>query len=340
MKILVLGGTGFIGPYVVRQLKKSGHDLTLFHRGSRNPEQTAGERHIFGDRKRLRDFAAGLRELQPEVVLDMFPLSGKDAEDVVETFNGSSVRRIVAISSQDVYRGYAILNRFEEDTPEDIPFHEDSPLRKKLYPYRGRIKGMDDYDKIPAERIIMNTPGLAGTVMRLPMVYGPGDYQHRMFNFLKRMDDGRPAILLEESYSRWRWTRGYVEDVASAIAMAVEDDLAAGRIYNVGEKDACTMAEWVEKIGRASGWNGRVAAVPARLLPPGMTPDLNTSQHLIADTGRIREELGFRERAPADMAIEKTAAWEKANPPGEIDPDDFDYKAEDRVIASLEKLEN
>jgi nucleoside-diphosphate-sugar epimerase len=44
----------------------------------------------------------------------------------------------------------------------------------------------------------MGTAGLPGTVLRLPTVYGPGDYQHRLFEYLKRMDDGRPAILLGE----------------------------------------------------------------------------------------------------------------------------------------------
>jgi hypothetical protein len=40
------------------------------------------------------------------------------------------------------------------------------------------------------------------------------------FTYIKRMDDGRPAILLDEAYARWRWARGYVENIAHAIALA------------------------------------------------------------------------------------------------------------------------
>jgi len=50
-------------------------------------------------------------------------------------------------------------------------------------------------------------------------VYGPGDNQHRIFEYLKRMDDGRTAILLTGP-GGWRWSRGYVENVAAAIALA------------------------------------------------------------------------------------------------------------------------
>ena len=83
----------------------------------------------------------------------------------------------------------------------------------------------------------MGAPDLLGTVLRLPAVYGPGDYQHRLFAYVKRMDDWRPAVLLGEGMASWRWTHGYVEDMASAIALAVTDERAAERVYNVGEQD-------------------------------------------------------------------------------------------------------
>ena len=60
------------------------------------------------------------------------------------------------------------------------------------------------------------------------MVHGPRDYQHRLFPYLKRMDDGRPAIVLDEDRARMRVTRGYVEDVAAAIALAATDPRASG----------------------------------------------------------------------------------------------------------------
>ncbi|MBX6315295.1 MAG: NAD-dependent epimerase/dehydratase family protein [Isosphaeraceae bacterium] len=159
---------------------------------------------------------------------------------------------------------------------EPIPIAEDAPLRQRLYPYWGETprppddprRWADDYDKILVERAVMGEMDLPGTVLRLPMVYGPGDENHRLFAYLKRMDDGRPAILLDEVQARWRWARGYVEDIARAIVMAVLDDRAIGRVYNISEPDALTEAEWVQAIGRVVGWRGEVVAVPSDLRPP------------------------------------------------------------------------
>jgi nucleoside-diphosphate-sugar epimerase len=194
---------------------------------------------------------------------------------------------------------------------------------------------MDDYDKIPVERAIMGAPGLPGTVLRLPMVYGPGDSQHRLFNYLKRMDGQRPAILLESGLATWRWTKGYVENVAAAIALAVVDERAAGRVYNVGESQALSEREWIREIGRAAGWRGRVVAVSPEHLPPHLATDANTQQHLVVDTTRIRQELGYDEPLPRDEALARTVAWERAHPPDTVDPGQFDYAAEDAALAEL-----
>jgi nucleoside-diphosphate-sugar epimerase len=165
----------------------------------------------------------------------------------------------VAISSQDVYRAYDRVTRRDPGPPDEIPLSEEAPLRDKLYPYE--LEGVEGYEKILVEEVVMGDPELPGTILRLPAVYGPGDYQHRFFEYVRRMDDGRPAILLGEGMASWRWTHGYVEDVAHAITLAVSDERAAGRIYNVGEPDPPSWAEWVGEIGRATGWSGEVVVV-------------------------------------------------------------------------------
>jgi nucleoside-diphosphate-sugar epimerase len=89
----------------------------------------------------------------------------------------------------------------------------------------------DSYDKIQVERAVMSEPDLPGTVLRLPMIYGPGDYARRFHPVLKRIDDSRPFILYERGWAAWRAPRGYVENVAAALALAVTNEHAAGRIY-------------------------------------------------------------------------------------------------------------
>src|SRR5205085_5841461 len=141
--------------------------------------------------------------------------------------------------------------------------------------------------------------------------HGPGDPQHRLFPYLKRMDDQRPAILLDEGWARLRPSRGYVEDVAAAIALAIVDDRAAGRVYNVAEPEAFSEAEWVGHIGEAIGWKGQVVIKPSGDSSPGAADAL----HLSMDSTRIRQELGYREPVPPSEALRRTIEWERLHPP-------------------------
>jgi nucleoside-diphosphate-sugar epimerase len=344
MRVLVLGGTRFMGPFAVRRLVESGHDVTVFHRGRSQADLPPAVRHITGDRQRLADFRGELCAPAPEVVLDMLPMTEADARAVQETFRGVA-GRLVAISSQDVYRAYGRLIGTEPGSPDPVPLDEDAPLREKLYPYRGAeprtaddpAVWMDDYDKIPMERLVLGTPDLPGTVLRLPAVYGPGDRQHRTWSYLKRADDGRPAILLGASLAGWRWTRGYVENVADAIALAVLDPRAAGRVYNVGEEQAPTEAEWARAIVEAVGWRGRIVTVPDERLPASLAVKLDVAQPFVSESSRIRRELGYSERVPRDEAMRRTVAWERAHPPEQVDPAAYDYAAEDVVLAALDQ---
>lgn len=317
---------------MVRRL--TGHEVVVFHRGRTKADLPEGVGRIPGDRKDLRDYAGDLRRFAPEVVLDMIPMNEGEARELVDVFRGVS-RRVVAVSSQDVYRAYDRVTRRDPGPPDPIPLTEDSPLREKLYPYER--EGVEDYEKILVERVVMGDRDLSGTVMRLPAVYGPGDYQHRLFEYLKRMDDERPAVLIGEGMASWRWTHGYVEDIASAVALAVTDERAAGRVYNVGEEDPPSWTEWVRGIGRAAGWGGEVVVVPDDRLPKHLDWGLDTEQCWVADTSRIRRELGYREEISRQEALRRTVEWERTCPPENVDPGSFDYAAEDAALAGTSR---
>src|SRR5690606_17236636 len=248
--------------------------------------------------------------------------------------------RVVVISSADVYRAFGRLIGFEPGEPEPMPLTEDSPVRDRRYPYRGGTRPPADdprwwtydYDKILVEQVVLGHGGLPGTVLRLPMVYGPNDAQHRFFSYLKRMDDGRPVIPLEASLAGWRGQRGYVENVAEAIALAASDPRAAERIYNVGDPDAPAEIDWVRALAAAAGWQGEIVVVPDGAL--GQGPRGGSARHdLVMETSRIRDELGYAEVVARDEALRETVAWERANPPATFDPAKFDYAAEDAVLA-------
>jgi nucleoside-diphosphate-sugar epimerase len=333
MRILLIGGNGFIGPHVATALERDGHEVVVFHR---TPAASAARREIIGDRQRLADHRDQLRALRADVVVDVILSSGRQARELIGVFRGAA-RRVVAISSCDVYRACGVLHGSEPGPLEPVPLTEQSPLRTKLQTYPpDRIKMLqqvfgwldDEYDKIPVEREILADAELTATVLRLPMVYGPGDRLRRLMPIVKRIADGRRVILFEEKLARWRAPRGYVENVAAAIAGAATNDRAAGRIYNVGEPESLSELEWAQRIAAVAGWTGEFVLLPADRMPAHLLMPGNTEQHWSTDTTRIREELGYREPVAQEEAIRRTIEWERANPT-DSSPHAFDYAAED-----------
>jgi nucleoside-diphosphate-sugar epimerase len=340
MKILAIGGTGFIGPYTIRRLQQAGHNVTVFHRG-----QTAvleGTAQIIGDRNRLAEFRDTVAGEKFDVVIDFILSSARQAQQLMETMRGIT-GRVVALSSMDTYRAWGVFYGLEPGGLEALPVNEDSAVRTKppyppevLQKVQQMVSWADaEYDKVPVERVILGCQNLPGTILRLPMVYGPGDYAHRFHPFLKRMDDGRPFILFAEDVAAVRAPRGYVEDIAAGIALATISDRAAGRIYNVCEAESFSELEWARKIAAAAGWNGQFILLPREKIPPHLAWPYNTAQHLVVSSERIRGELGYREGVPREEAFERTIAWERANPP-QTPTALFNYEAEDEALKMLE----
>lgn len=341
VQALLIGGTGFIGSCLAPQLRRRGVAVAVLTRGMSGLHLPESVTRIAGDRKRLRDAAGSIRRLAPDVVVDLVLSSGTQARELMDVVRGIA-GRVVALSSMDVYRAVGVLHGMEEGPLEPVPITEDSPLRTRLATYPpaaiARLTQVfgwldDEYDKIPVERAVLGDPELPGTVLRLPMVYGPGDPLHRLWPLVKRMDDGRPAILMGREHAAWRSPRGYVENVAVAIALAVVSERASGRIYNVGEPNAYSELEWAQRVAAVIGWPGEFLVRPAEQLPAHLRAPGNLAQHWVMDTARIRAELAYAERVGTEEAIRQTVEWERAHPPGPLAPA-LDYEAEDAAIAA------
>lgn len=341
MRIFVIGGAGFIGRFVVTELVATGHEVTILHRGTTKPP--SGVKSLRADRSTLLERRDQLAVLRLDVVIDMILSSSAQARATLQTFQGIA-RRVVAISSGDVYRAMAVLQRLDEGPLQPVPLKEDSEMRAISQTYTPEALAMirtvfpwvdSEYDKVQVERAIVSNPELPATIVRLPMVYGPGDPLHRFFPALKRMLDHRPAILLERSFANWRPCRGYVENTAHAIALAATSEQATGQTYHVSDQDSSTEAEWTEKIGSVLGWTGRVLTLTAEQTPPHLKTHHRFEQDLLTDSTKIRRELGFSEIMPLQTAIARTIECERANPPAQINPAQFDYPAEDDAIVEV-----
>jgi nucleoside-diphosphate-sugar epimerase len=331
LRVLVIGGTRFIGRYGVEQLIAAGCQVAVFHRGETEAAGLPPIPHIHGDRAELAEYAREVAAFGPDVVLDMVPMTAQDAATVIETVSDLA-ERVVVISSQDVYRAYDVVRDKDDGPPQPVPLGEHAELRRHRYPYRRDVAAdhpLADYDKILVEERYRGAAGPPATILRLPAVYGPHDAQHRTAPYLRRMLDGRGTILVPERMAGWRWTRSYVEDVASAIAMAVTDEAASGLTFNVGDVDAMSEREWIEAIADAAGWDGEIRVVSDAALPEQLRAAIDPGQDLVVDSSLIRSRLGYSERIDRTEAMRRTVAWEGAQA---YDP--IDYGPEDEVIGS------
>ena len=328
MRILIIGGTQLTGPFVVRQLMERGHAVTLYNRGNhaipdgvahiRAPRDPGGD----ADRYHLLAHADIFARVRPDVVIHMIAFTRADAEAFVRVFKPIAGRAVV-VSSSDIYLVMGRCNRTEPGPPVPVPLTEDAPQRQMP-----SIHG-PERDKRFVEEVVTSEPKLPSTILRFPAVYGPGTYRRQ--DWIKRILDDRPFILLGAGEAQFRFSHGYAQDVATSITLAATDDRAAGRVYNVGELNVPPERERLERFARIAGWTGRIIEAPDELIPGGDGLPW-PGQDWLLDTTRIRAELGYREVADENEAIRATIEWQHANPNPRLDVTQFDYAAEDAFV--------
>jgi nucleoside-diphosphate-sugar epimerase len=287
-RVLVVGGTGFIGPWVVRGLCEAGCRVTVFHRGAHRAELPAVIHEVVHRSAAMPvvDFPGEIVEIRPEIVVHMIAMGQADARAAVVTFAGYA-RRFVVLSSGDVYRAYGRFTGLEPGPIEKGPLTEDSPLRGVLYPYRAQAKTCEDlahyYEKILVEDEFLRGSGSTATILRLPKVYGPvGNSDLR-------------TVYAWRNHPNWRWTHGYVENVAAAIVLAAIHPAAGGRVYNVGEEHTPAVGE-------------RLASLPGSNIEPSDDEGRNFEQDIVYDSTRLRRELGYKEPVAYSEGIRRTLA--------------------------------
>lgn len=339
MRVFVIGGTGFIGRALARWM--SSHELWVTHRGYTAPA-VAGPRVLLGNRQDAATLRRHLQAVRPDIVIDMSAMNGADGATVLQAMAGC-VERAVLVSSGSVYRSFGVLVGSEPGPIVGEPSREDAPLRHRLYPYlQAQSRPVDDprawldgYDKIPAEQAYLAAHSVSASVLRLPMVYGPGDPAGRLEPYLQRMRDRRSAILLRHTCAAWRNSRSCVDNAAWAIACVALRGVA-GRVYNVCEPDDATEKNWIEALGRLYGWPGQVLEVAdsedARYRPSvdELPMQANYAQHLRMDSDRIRAELNYMEPVDRDDVLAACI-----NHFHGLSPRLCDYGPEDELLARL-----
>lgn len=321
MRILVLGGTQFIGRETVRRLASRGHKVTVLHRRDQH-DLGPGIGNVRADRADLDTVARAWRDGRFEAVLDFVYdwEKGTPAEVVEATARACAdgLHRYVFMSSMAAYGPGVDRRETDPLAPDNFP-----------NPYAQQ--------KASSERALFRlhaSSGLPVTTFRPPFVHGPRQPLYREQFFWDRMRDRRPIILPDGGESPIQWV--FVSDLAEACVRALEVPEAAGEAFNIAHSERLTQRTWIEALARVAGVEPDLVSIPRdRIHAAGGHPftgslyfgeflDIPVHTSVVEKVQRV---LGVTPTGLAP-ALEAGFAWYTAQPRRPVD-----YAFEDRLLA-------
>jgi nucleoside-diphosphate-sugar epimerase len=211
MRILIMGGTRFIGVYLTQMLVKQGHEVVLFNRGNR-PLPIEGVGQITGDRTDATQVKEKLSQEKFDVIFDNNGRELTDTQPLAEIFQGR-VQHFVYMSSAGVYLKSDQMPHLEFDTVDP----------------KSRHKGKQD-----TEAYLTQTE-LPFTSIRPTYIYGPHNYNELESWFFDRVVRDRPIPIPGNGMHITQL--GHVKDLATAMCKVLGNKQAIGQIYNIsGER--------------------------------------------------------------------------------------------------------
>ena len=227
LNILILGGTGFIGPHQVRYAMYRGHQVTIFNRGRTAPDLFPGVESLIGDRDGQID---ALRGRTWDAVIDNSGYVPRHVRDTAELLQ-DSVGRYLFTSTGSVYS-------FDQDeiTEDGELLPIEDPESEDVDRYYGPLK-------ILCENAVTDAFRERGTVFRLHVVAGPGDTTDRFTYWPVRIDRGGEIVAPGSPDTPVQYID--VRDLAEFMILALERDIG-GTFNTAGPAlDPTSMAEFL-----------------------------------------------------------------------------------------------
>ncbi|MGW1197162.1 NAD-dependent epimerase/dehydratase family protein [Streptomyces sp. NPDC002536] len=299
MKILVLGGTSFVGRAIVEDALRTGAEVSLFHRGRTGADLFPGLPRFIGDRD-TGDYDA-LREGSWDAVVDVSGFRPRDVRQAMDAL-GDRVGRYLFISSHAVYESAGLAPGSTEDTPRREPLQDAEVLDNETY---GRLK-------VACEDAAVARYGARATIVRPGKVAGPYDPTDTFTYWVRRAARGGRVALPADPEQPVQVVDA--RDVARLVVQLLADD-RSGAFHAVGPAEPVTLGGLIETCARVAGTEVEVVQVPADGVPP-MFP-------LVRPHWPSQQRSPARARAAGMPAtpLEKTAAdvlaWdrERGEPP-------------------------
>jgi UDP-glucose 4-epimerase len=307
MRVLVTGGSGFIGSHVVDKLRARGHDPVIYdlrpspwHRDPENPVDT-----VLGsitDREALEralhscDAVAHLAAVADVNDVHASPeeaerVNARGTSAVLEACRRAGVKRILYASTIWVYSDCA-----EEDVNEDTLLPPPSHL------YTSTKLAGELYCKAYQELY-----GIDYTILRFGIPYGPRAREAAVIPaFVGKALRGEPLTLAGDGGQSRRFV--YVEDLADGVALGL-NDVAVNRVYNLASDENVTIKQIAVRVQELMG-NVEIEYTPAR---PG---DFGGK---VVSSDRALAELGWSASTPFSDGVAKYIEWRLENEKAKAD---------------------
>ena len=310
-KVLILGGTGFIGPHFVNALKAGGHTITLFNRGKRDPDADAGIEQLIGDRNGQID---ALKGRDWDAVIDNSAYTPKQVRLTAELLKGH-VKQYILISSVAAYANFAKAG-----------IDEGYELAKLADPTVEEVNGQTYGGlKVLCEKVVEEVFGKQATLIRPTYIAGPGDYTDRFTYWPVRVSKGGEMLVPGAPSDPFQIID--VRDLADFMRLVVEKHLT-GAFNLCNTPRSVTMGSVLDTSKRVTGADTKFTwATPAFLESQGLigkdlfapsgfplwTPTNSAywAMPLISSARAVKKGLKFRS---LETTIRDTLAWQATRP--------------------------
>lgn len=320
MKILVIGGTGFIGLPLVKRLLRDEHDVITVSRGKKSSELPKEVCHVQLCRKDDARFERYFGGARFDAIYDFAAYTARNVIEIGNTFTGAV--RYILVSSASVYGPKDYREKISEDCPYiPTPWHDYA------------------YNKWLAEQELAGFPQLSWIIVRPCVVYGPGDpHEPRVSHFFRRVLHQVPIIVPGKNDICNNYL--YVDDLAELMALCLH--APERTVINAGGAEAFTWPHYLEIV----------AEVMERPLPPcrflGMDLEEfrrweyckslqfhhNAFYNFVVDIRRARD-LGWEPKFSLRRGLSATWQWLNTEQNRELRDAEAELRAEEKWTGSL-----
>ncbi|MDY6806032.1 MAG: NAD-dependent epimerase/dehydratase family protein [Cyanobacteriota bacterium] len=227
MRILIMGGTRFIGVYLTKILAERGHEVVLFNRGNK-PAPVEGITQIHGDRSDAAQLKDKLSAENFDAIFDNNGRKLSDTKPLAEIFQ-DRVQHFVYMSSAGVYLKSDLLPHLEGDAVDPKSRHH------------GKYETETELEKL----------GLPWTSIRPTYIYGPLNYNDLEAWFFDRIVRDRPIPIPGNGMHITQL--GHVKDLAMAMAAVLGNSKAIGQVYNISGEKYVTFDGLARACAEAAG---------------------------------------------------------------------------------------